>query len=364
MKRLNFLQHSQKVTTLSSQKTPVLPQQDATKTSTESNNALKSKLSPSWVRNLLLLTGSGVFLGGLTIYLVNYAYPEWQYRQRYLETDNAHVTAEVNPVTTRVSGIVTEIEFNDNQMVSPGMVLVKLDKSNYQLSLAQAKTSLELAKQQAVLAQEKISKIVVDTPELQPVSNRKNAQIEQRALIKKRTLQAQVLNQQKRLNEQQYKIALATFTQKQIEVKKAELELSYTNIATAVGGLVGNKNVQVGQHVVPGQTLLSIMQPYPWLIAYFPEKQLEKIQPGQKVKITVSAFANRQFQGKVDSIAFIPEDNLTSNSASSNSLHQIPIKIVFDGSSIQGYESRFHPGMSAILKVDYKVKSPTSENGF
>ncbi|MEH2460144.1 HlyD family secretion protein [Nostoc sp.] len=354
MKLKNFLQQSQKVTTLSSEKTSVSSQQEASKTYTESNNTLKSKLSPSWTRYLLLLTGSGLLLGGLTIYLVSYVYPEWQYRQRYLETDNAHVTSDVNPVTTHVSGIVAEIRFNDNQMVSPGMVLVKLDKSNYELSLAQAKTSLELAKQQAALAREKISKILVDIPESQPVPKNKNAQIEERALIKKRTLQAQVLNQQKRLNEQQYKIALATFTQKQIEVKKAELELNYTDIVTAVGGIVGNKNVLVGQQVVPGQTLLSIMQPRPWVIAYFPEKQLEKIQPGQKVKIAVSAFANRQFQGKVDSIAFMPEDNLTSNSASSNSLHEIPVKIVFDGSSIQGYESRFHPGMSAIVKVETK----------
>ncbi|MEH2251839.1 HlyD family secretion protein [Nostoc sp.] len=354
MKRLNFLQQSQKVTTLSEQKTPVLSQEEATETSTESNNALNKKLSSSWVRYLLLLTGSAVLLSVVATYVGNYAYHEWQYRQRYLQTDNAHITAEINPVTTRVSGIVTEITFNDNQMVSPGMVLVKLDKSNYQLSLAQAKTSLELAKQQAALVREKISKIVIVIPELQPDPKNKNTQVEQRALIKKRTLQAQILNQQKKLNEQQYKIALATFTQKQIEVKKAELELNYTNIATTVGGLIGNKNVQVGQQVLPGQTLLSIMQPRPWIIAYFPEKQLEKIQPGQKVKITVSAFANRQFQGKVDSIAFMPEDNLTSNSASSNSLHQIPVKIVFDGSSIQGYESRFNPGMSAIVKVETK----------
>ncbi|MEH2423124.1 MAG: efflux RND transporter periplasmic adaptor subunit [Nostoc sp.] len=354
MKRLNFLQQSQKVTTLSEQKTPVLSQQEATETSTESNNALNKKLSSSWVRYLLLLTGSAVLLSVVATYVGNYAYHEWQYRQRYLQTDNAHVTAEINPVTTRVSGIVTEITFNDNQMVSPGMVLVKLDKSNYKLSLAQAKISLELAKQQAALAREKISKIVIDIPELQPDSKNKNTQVEQQTLIKKRTLQAQILNQQKKLNEQQYKIALATFTQRQIGVKKAEMELDYTNIATTVGGLIGNKNVQVGQQVLPGQTLLSIMQPRPWIIAYFPEKQLEKIQPGQKVKITVPAFANRQFQGKVDSIAFMPEDNLTSNSASSNSLHQIPVKIVFDGSSIQGYESRFNPGMSAIVKVETK----------
>ena len=354
MKLKNFLQQFQQVTRLSEQKTPVVSQQEPTNTSTESNNALKERLSPPWVRHLLLLTGLGVLFSVVAVYIANYAYEQWQYMQRYLETDNAYVTAEINPVTSRVSGIVTEITFNENQMVSPGMVLVKLDKSNYQLSLSQAKTSLLLAKQQAALAQAKIPKIAIEIPSPQTVPENKKTQIQQQALIKKRTLQAQALNQQKKINEQQYKIALATFTQKQLEVKKAELELNYTNIATPVGGIVGNKNVQVGQQVLPGQTLLSIIQPRPWIIAYFPEKQLEKIHSEQKVKITVPAFANRQFQGKVDSIAFMPQDNLTTNSASSNSLHEIPVKILFDKSSLQGYESRFTPGMSAVVKVETK----------
>ncbi|MEH2000935.1 MAG: efflux RND transporter periplasmic adaptor subunit [Nostoc sp.] len=354
MKLKNFLQQSQQVTRLSEQKTPVVSQEESTNTPSESNNAFKERLSPPWVRHLLILTGLGVVFSVVAVYIVNSAYKQWQYMQRYLETDNAQITAEINPVTTRVSGIVTEIRFNDNQIVSPGMVLVKLDKSNYQLSLARAKASLELAKQQAALAQEKIPKIAIEVPSTQPVPENKKAQIQQRALIKKIALQVEALNRQKKINEQQYKIALASFTQKQVEVKKAELELGYTNIVTPVGGVVGNKNVQVGQSVLPGQTLLSIIQPRPWIIAYFPETQLEKIQPEQKVKITVSAFANRQFQGKVDSIAFMPQDNLMNNSASSNSLHEIPVKILFDKSSIQGYESRFTPGMSAFVKVEIK----------
>ncbi|MEH1845823.1 MAG: efflux RND transporter periplasmic adaptor subunit [Nostoc sp.] len=354
MKLKNFLQQSQQVTKFLERKTPVVSQQELTNTSSESNNAFKERLSSPWIRYLLPLTGLGVLFSVVAVYTGNSAYEQWQYMQRYLETDNAYVTAEINPVTTRVSGIVTEITFNDNQMVPPGMVLVKLDKSNYQLSLAQAKTSLELAKQQARLAQEKIPKIAIEIPLPQPVAENEKAQIQQQAFIKKRTLQAQVLNQQKKINEQQYKVALATFTQKQLEVKKAQLELNYTNITTSVGGVVANKNVQVGQQVLPGQTLLSIIQLRPWIIAYFPEKQLEKIQPEQKVKITIPAFANHQFQGKVDSIAFIPQDNLTSNSASSNLLHEIPVKILFDKSSIQGYESRFTPGMSAVVKVETK----------
>ncbi|MBW4458427.1 MAG: efflux RND transporter periplasmic adaptor subunit [Nostoc indistinguendum CM1-VF10] len=354
MKLKNFLQQFQQVTRLSEQKTPVVSQSKPTNTSSESNNAFKERLSSPWVRHLLLLTGLGVLFSVIAVYIANYAYEQWQYMQKYLETDNAYVSAEINPVISRVSGIVTEIRFNDNQMVSPGMVLVKLDQSNYQLSLARAKASLELAKQQAALAQEKIPKNAIEIPSPQPVTENKKAQIQQQAFRKKRTLQLQVLNQQKKINEQQYKVANATFAQKQLEVTKAQLELNYTNIATLSGGVVGNKNVQVGQQVLPGQTLLSIIQPRPWIIAYFPEKQLEKIQPEQKVKITVSAFANRQFQGKVDSIAFMPQDNLTTNSASSNSLREIPVKILFDHSSLQGYESRFIPGMSAVVKVETK----------
>ncbi|MEH2072328.1 MAG: efflux RND transporter periplasmic adaptor subunit [Nostoc sp.] len=354
MKLKNFLQHSQNVTRLPEQETSVVSQQEPTNTSNESNNVLKKRLSLLWVRHLLLLTGLGVLLSVIAVYIANYAYKQWQYTQTELETDNAYVTAEINPVTSRVSGIVTEITFNDNQVVSSGMVLVKIDKSNYQLSLAQAKISLELAKQQAALAQEKIPKITIEIPSLQPIPENKKAQIQQQAFIRKRTLQLQALNQQKKINEQQYKVALATFAQKQVEVKKAELELNYTNIATAVGGIVGNKNVQVGQQVLPGQTLLSIIQPRPWIIAYFPEKQLQKIQPEQKVKITVPAFSNHQFQGKVDSIASMPQNNLTSNSDSSNSLHEIPVKILFDESSIQGYESRLTPGISAVVKIKTK----------
>ncbi|WP_190946555.1 hypothetical protein [Nostoc flagelliforme] len=84
---------------------------------------------------------------------------------------------------------------------------MKLDQSNYQLSLARAKASLELAKQQAALAQEKIPEIAIEIPSPQPVTENKKAQIQQQAFRKKRTLQLQVLNQQKKINEQQYKVA-------------------------------------------------------------------------------------------------------------------------------------------------------------
>lgn len=144
---------------------------------------------------------------------------------------------------------------------------------------------------------------------------------------------------------------MATVAQKQAEVKKAELQLSYTNINALVPGKIGNKNVQVVQRVEPGQTLFTVVQPNPWIIGNFPENQLEKIQPGQKADIKIAAFPSRTFAGKVDSIALMPQNNDTNNSVLTNNVRRIPVKITFEPTSIKGYESRITPGMSAVVTV-------------
>ncbi len=116
----------------------------------------------------------------------------------------------------------------------------------------------------------------------------------------------------------------------------------------------------MGQQVQPGQTLLTVVQPSPWIIANFKETQLEKIQPGQKVTIKIAAFPSRKFQGLVESlsptsfgkVAVLPQDNATGNSAKSQEGQRIPVKIVFESKSLQGYESRMTPGMSATAVVE------------
>lgn len=364
MEHLDSSQQNQSFAGLEQQK-PVLEQNVTAITPTDSASDIKKPVPPS-KRHLLPKVVLGVLLGVGAVGSGIYAYRSWQNTQQYAtkfqETDNAYVTANIQSVTSRISGIVTEVAVNDNQVVSPGDVLVKLDKGDYQVSLTQAKASLELAKQQAALAQGNINDVIINTrvlAESKPASVNKNTQAKQAANTNKR-LQTQTINQQRQINQQQYKTALAAVTQKQAEVKKAELQLSYTNITALVAGKVGNKNVSVGQQVQPGQTLITVVQPNPWIIANFKETQLEKIQPGQKVAIKIAAFPNRKFRGKVDSmsptsfgkVALLPQDNATSNSIKSQDVQRIPVKIVFEPESIQGYESRITPGMSAVAVVE------------
>lgn len=361
MEHIDSSEQNHNLSGLEQQKT-VLEQKVTDLAPRDSDNDLKKPVSPS--KYLLPKVVLGVLLGTGAIASITYAYRWWQYNQQYAvkfqQTDNAYVTANIYKVTSRVAGIVTEVAVNDNQVVSPKDVLVKLDKGDYQVSLTQAKASLELAKQQAALAQENIKDgITINVPESKPTRINNNSQ-EMQAGNTNKILQARTINQQKDINQQKYKTALATVSQKQPELKKAELQLSYTNITALVGGKVANKNVSVGQQVQPGQTLITVVQPDPWIIANFKETQLEKIQPGQNVTVKIAAFPHRKFRGKVDSmsptsfgkVALLPQDNPTANSTLTQDVQRIPVKIVFEPQSIQGYESRITPGMSAVAVVE------------
>jgi membrane fusion protein (multidrug efflux system) len=84
------------------------------------------------------------------------------------------------------------------------------------------------------------------------------------------------------------------------------------------------------------------------------------MKPGQEVEIKLDAFAHHTFTGRVDSIspasgsqfALLPPDNATGNFT--KVVQRIPVKVTFDPQSIQGYESRITPGMSAVVSVEHE----------
>ncbi|MBW4470892.1 MAG: HlyD family secretion protein [Stenomitos rutilans HA7619-LM2] len=170
--------------------------------------------------------------------------------------------------------------------------------------------------------------------------------------------QANASGKQTEVNRRQYQAALATVAQSDAQLRNARLQLAYTSITAPLVGRIGNRTVQVGQRVQPGQTLMSLVQPLPWITANFKETQLGKMQSGQAVAIKIDAFPGRVFRGKVDSLspasgarfALLPPDNATGNFT--KIVQRIPVKIVFDADSIRGYETRITPGMSVIATVE------------
>ncbi|MGI8810908.1 MAG: efflux RND transporter periplasmic adaptor subunit [Pyrinomonadaceae bacterium] len=134
-------------------------------------------------------------------------------------------------------------------------------------------------------------------------------------------------------------------------VNQAELELSYTKIFAPEDGFVTRKTAEEGQLVQNGSPLMAISRSDEvWVVANFKETQLEHMQPGQAVDISVDAFPSETFHGKVESFqagtgsrfSVLPAENATGNYV--KVVQRVPIKIVFDEPPEK--VKRLVPGMS------------------
>ena len=169
--------------------------------------------------------------------------------------------------------------------------------------------------------------------------------------------QAKSTTLQTNVSKNQFAASEAAIAQALASLKDAQLQLSYTKVAAPTAGTVGRKSVEVGQRVQPGTLTMAIVDPDVWINANFKETQLERMRPGETVAVTLDSFPHHEFLGRVDSISpasgsqftLLPPDNATGNFT--KIVQRVPVKIVLDRQSIQGYESRLSPGMSAEVSV-------------
>ncbi|HJT89943.1 MAG TPA: HlyD family efflux transporter periplasmic adaptor subunit, partial [Bryobacteraceae bacterium] len=133
------------------------------------------------------------------------------------------------------------------------------------------------------------------------------------------------------------------------------LRLGYCNIVAPVSGIVGDKNVELGQSVQAGEQLLDITQINDlWVTANFKETQIRRMRPGQKATIHVDAL-DRDFQGYVQNMpgatgaqySLLPPENATGNYV--KVVQRLPVRIRFEPG--QAGLERLRPGMSVEPKV-------------
>jgi membrane fusion protein (multidrug efflux system) len=147
---------------------------------------------------------------------------------------------------------------------------------------------------------------------------------------------AQTAQQQIATAEAKLHFSQARVGEAQAQLDAAKLDLSYTSIKAPVAGRVTRKNVQPGQYLQVGQTLLAIVPTDFWVTANFKETQLTQMRIGQPVEITVDAFPDRVLHGHIDSMqagtgarfSMLPPENATGNYV--KVVQRVPVKIVFD----------------------------------
>jgi membrane fusion protein (multidrug efflux system) len=235
------------------------------------------------------------------------------------ETDDAYVTGHLHNLAPRIAGQVTKVLVEDNQLVKKGDTLVQLDPMEYEAIAAAAKANLDVA---------------------QSNLNRMKPLIATHAVAPE-----DVDNAQSKVD-----VDLAQY-------ELAELQIQYCTIQAPETGYVGRKNVEVGNRVAAGQTLLVVVDPQVWVVANFKETQLAKMKAGQPVKISVDSIPDKVFDGTVQSFspatgnefALLPADNSTGNFT--KIVQRVPVKVLLNADSIRGYEERIRAGESAIVKV-------------
>lgn len=139
------------------------------------------------------------------------------------------------------------------------------------------------------------------------------------------------------VTEKQVGTAEATIEEAEAAVNQAELELSYTKIYAPEDGYVSRKNVEEGQLVQPGASLMALSQSDEvWVVANFKETQLTLMRIGQPVEIEVDAYPGETFHGKIESFqvgtgsrfSLLPAENATGNYV--KVVQRVPVKILFD----------------------------------
>lgn len=307
-------------------------------------------------------------------------------------TDNAQAKQLIIPVNSRIQGFIKKIHFNEYQPVKKGDTLAIIEdvEFRYKVALAEADyekatsgkaamkstinttdnnisvsdaaitevgVRLENAKREYeryknLLAQEAVTKqqydaIKTNYDALQARYDQLTKQKQSSSLIKK--------EQQNRLGQSSAAVKLA-----EVALELAKLNLSYTIITAPCDGYTGRKNIQEGQLIQAGQTIVDIVDDNDkWIIANYKETQTTNIKEGQTVDIEVDAIPGIVFKGVVGSLSkatgasysLLPQDNSAGNFVKIE--QRIPIRINFTKDNRTEDLQRICAGMNVECTVNY-----------
>ena len=143
----------------------------------------------------------------------------------------------------------------------------------------------------------------------------------------------------------------------QTAVDKAARDLSFKEIRAPVDGTIGNKAVEVGTYVQPGARLAALVPLSSVHVdANFKETQLADLKVGQKVRLDVDAYPDRDFVGTVESVSpasgsvfsLLPAENATGNFT--KIVQRVPVRVAVAPEPAR--EGLLRPGLSVVVRVD------------
>jgi membrane fusion protein, multidrug efflux system len=303
-------------------------------------------------------------------------------------TNDAYIRADLTRLSSRVAGQVLTVAVSDFQRVKAGDLLIQIDPADYEAQVAQAEAAVTGAKaaldnlagqvelQYATIAQAEAQRVSALANEVEARQEQERQQsLTQTEAGTRQKLEQAVAAYAKAQADVKASAALVAAQRHQLEVlagtkqqrsadllgaqaalEAAKLRLGYTKIAAPFDGVVGERQVQPGDYVNIGSSLINIVPlPKVYVMANYKETQLTHVQPGQPVDIVVDTFSDQTLHGRVERVspasgsqfALLPPDNATGNFT--KVVQRIPVRIALD----QGQKllERLLPGMSATTRI-------------
>ena len=297
-------------------------------------------------------------------------------------TDDAYVSGLQIPIVAQTTGNVTQVNFENTDLVKAGDVLVVLDKTNAQLAYEQAKHDLA-----STVRKTKELYINGDQYQAQIQQNRvslaqaqkdyqRRAALGRSGTISKEDLQhsqeaVQLAQAALDISIQQYNANRALLRNTALKnqpavqqaadsVRSAWINLQRTEIKSPMTGYVSRRNVQVGSQVSSQSSLMAIVPVQPvWVDANFKETQLENVRIGQPVTINSDFYgSNVSYKGTVvgldmgtgSAFSLLPAQNATGNWI--KVVQRLPVRVELDPEQVAKYPLRI--GLSMNVTIDIK----------
>jgi membrane fusion protein (multidrug efflux system) len=320
-------------------------------------------------------------LGGVLVVAVAYTAYWAQVARFHQSTDDAYVNGNVVQITPQISGTVVGIGADDTQFVKAGQPLVRLDQ-------ADAKVALDQAEAQLARTVRDVRNLFATTAQLDAtVEVRQTDLAAARSDLERRehlgasgavsgeelrhsmdavkAAQANLLAAQQQLMANKARVDNTTLEDHpQVRdaaaaVRNAYLTLSRTELAAPVSGFVARRNVQLGQRVGPGATLMAVVPlDEVWVDANFKEPQLARMRVGQPVTLTADLYGRHTvYHGRVvgfgagtgAAFSLLPAQNATGNWI--KIVQRVPVRVALDPRELTAHPLQIGLSMKADVDV-------------
>lgn len=306
--------------------------------------------------------------------------------------NDAQIEQYLSPVNVRATGYIKKVYFTEHQNVKKGDTLLVLDDREYRIRVMDAEAALKDAqsgknvinatevttRNSASVYESSISEIQIRLAKLEKDEIRYKNLVERKAAtpIQLEQIQTELRATREKLEsvKRQQKAALsgvnevqtrrgnteAAIERTQAALEMAKLNLSYTVVVAPCDGKLGRRAIEEGQYINAGTTITYIIpDTQKWVIANYKETQIENLFVGQKVRMTVDALDDREFEGTVTAISgatgskfsLVPTDNSAGNFVKIQ--QRVPVRIDFEGLSKED-NNRLAAGMMVVVKAERK----------